>query len=516
MKFHLAGIKGNIAACKKVPHDVRHQFIQIIKNNMQKKNTSDLNDAYEEEVDVVQPSQVISKKRKATGEIESFFAPRTTPGSQPTLKSVMSSKQTIHKAKMAIARWFFDANIPFNAIKSPYFQAAADAIAAIGPGFKVPTYHDLRVNLLGDCKRECSLLVESYRSKWAKNGCTIMADGWSDQKHRTLINFLVYCHEGMVFVKSIDASAVVKDAPTLCNMFTEVIEWVGHQNVVHIVTDNAANYAAAGRLIHDKYKSIFWSPCAAHCLNLLLKDISIMPHVAELASKASKVTVFVYNHIIFLSWLRKREDWKEIVRPGVTRFATTFITLKSLFDHKHDLQALMVDKHFTTHKLAKSVAGKIVSDIVLDSKFWSDCFMIAKLMAPIIKLLRIVDGDAVPSMPYVYEGMRRAKNAIQEMFRKKEAAYKPYTDIIKARWDKHFKHNLHASSYFLNPRCLYGDNFDDKDRVTAALLQLIEIKSICPDIAKALQEIQVYRDRKGSFSRESAINGMKTLEPGEH
>jgi hypothetical protein len=102
-----------------------------------------------------------------------------------------------------------------------------------------------------------------------------------------------------VFVKSVDASGIVKDAEMLCNLFCEVIEWVGHENVVHVVTDNAANYVAAGRKIHEKYDSIFWSPCAAHCLNLLLKDISSMPHVAELASKASKVTVFVYNHIFF-------------------------------------------------------------------------------------------------------------------------------------------------------------------------------------------------------------------------
>ncbi|KAJ1398996.1 hypothetical protein SESBI_30639 [Sesbania bispinosa] len=79
-------------------------------------------------------------------------------------------------------------------------------------------------------------------------------------------------------------------------------------------------------------------------------DIGSMPHVAELASKASKVTVVVYNHMIFLSWLRGREGWTEIVRPGVTCFATTFITLKSIYDHKHDLQALVADKHFTSHR----------------------------------------------------------------------------------------------------------------------------------------------------------------------
>ncbi|XLU19086.1 hypothetical protein S245_055152, partial [Arachis hypogaea] len=88
--------------------------------------------------------------------------------------------------------------------------------------------------------------------------------------------------------------------------------------------------------------------------------IASIPHISDLASHASKVTVFVYNHIIFLSWLRKRKSWKEIIQPGVTHFATVFITLKSIYDHKEDLQALMVDKYFTSHKLAKVLMERLL------------------------------------------------------------------------------------------------------------------------------------------------------------
>ncbi|XP_057416031.1 uncharacterized protein LOC130710698 [Lotus japonicus] len=339
---------------------------------------------------------------------------------------------------MAIARWFFDACIPFNALQSPYFQPALDAAVAIGSVFKGPSYDELRVNLLGNCKKECQLLVESHRANWAKYGCTIMADGWSDQRQRTLINFMVYCQTGMSFVKSVDASDVVKDASTLCNLFSEVIEWVGPQNVVHVVTDNAANYVAAGKLLHQKYENIFWTPCAAHCINLLLKDISSLPHIADLASKASKVTIFIYNHMIFLSWLRKRSGWKEIVRPRVTRFATTFITLKSISDHKSDLQALVVNQHFTGNKLS-------------------------------------TDGDEKPLMGYVYDDMQRAKNAIKRMFRDKSELYKSYTYIISARWDKHLKRTLHATAYFLNPGFFYDPSFVENDRVVQSLVDLLEV-----------------------------------------
>ena len=132
---------------------------------------------------------------------------------------------------------------------------------------------------------------------------------------------------------------MVKDAITLSNLFDEIVTWVGPANIVHLVTDNAANYAAIGRILFAKYKDISRSPCAAHCLNLILKDIGKMNHVDKLAKRTSKITVFVYNHVALQAWLRTRKNWTEIVRPGPTRFATTFIALGNLKEHKHDLQA---------------------------------------------------------------------------------------------------------------------------------------------------------------------------------
>ena len=83
-----------------------------------------------------------------------------------------------------------------------------------------------------------------------------MGDGWIDNRQRIIMNFLVYCPEGISFVKSVDASDIVKDATNLFQLFDGVIEWVGLLNVVHIVTDNATNYVAMGRLISQKHKHI--------------------------------------------------------------------------------------------------------------------------------------------------------------------------------------------------------------------------------------------------------------------
>ena len=65
-----------------------------------------------------------------------------------------------------------------------------------------------------------------------------------------------------------------------------------------MVTDNDSNYVSTGKLLCEKYKTISWSPCVAHCLNLVLQDMGDMPHVDRLKKRASKVIVFIYDNCI--------------------------------------------------------------------------------------------------------------------------------------------------------------------------------------------------------------------------
>ncbi|XP_028782171.1 uncharacterized protein LOC114738298 [Neltuma alba] len=423
----------------------------------------------------LRPSQAM--KRKPSAPIDKFFAPRTSPGAQLGIRNAFAGKEAVHRADLAMARWLYDCCIPINAVNSPYFQPMIDAIAAIGPGYKGPSYHAFRTKLLQDMKKEVQL--------------------------------------GIVFIKSVDASDIVKDAQTLCNLFLEMVTFVGVDNVVHLVTDNAANYKAAGRLLTDKHPSIYWSPCAAHCLNLILADIGKMALVTSLASRASKVSKFIYNHAFLLAWLRKREGWKEIIRPGPTRFATTFIALKSLLDHKHDLQALVTSKAFLDSRYCRDQRAKDVTLIILDNKFWNDCKIIVEVVKPLVRLLRIVDSDDRPSLGYIYEGMYRARKAIKSTFMNKKTLYKPYTRIIKRRWDTQLRQDLHTAAYVLNPAFLYDQaNFSQKPEVMNGYLTVINRK-VASNKTKFLQEGTQYQNRSGSFSHPLALESAKSMRPDE-
>lgn len=182
--------------------------------------------------------------------------------------------------------------------------------------------------------------------------------------------------------------------------------------------------------------------------------------------------------------------------------------------HKHDLQALAVDKHFVDHKLSRTDVGRNFSAIVLDSRFWNDCYEIVNIVTPLVKLLRIVDSDEKPSLPYVYEGMQRAKNGIKEMFKRDKNRYKPYTNIIQARWDKHLKTNLHAASYLLNPAFMYGPDFMNKGRLMTALIEVVEANSARDtDYFSIMKQASLYIDGKESFGREICKKSATKFDP---
>ena len=125
------------------------------------------------------------------GNVHSFSSPRTQLGAQPSLDGTGWKKNVHIQAKKAVANFWCYCDIPFNYARSPYWQFMIDAVAIAGPGFKAPTSESLRTDLLLETIDDVNLSLTEFRSKWAETGCTIMSDGWIDQRNRTLINFLL-------------------------------------------------------------------------------------------------------------------------------------------------------------------------------------------------------------------------------------------------------------------------------------------------------------------------------------
>ena len=62
--------------------------------------------------------------------------------------------------------------------------------------------------------------------------------------------------------------------------------------------------------------------------------------------------------------MREKTCGADLVRHAATRFATSFLTLKSLHKHKDALKALFHSEEWSENKLAKTNAGDNVHSIV--------------------------------------------------------------------------------------------------------------------------------------------------------
>jgi hypothetical protein len=80
-----------------------------------------------------------------------------------------------------------------------------------------------------------------------------------------------------MFIKSIDAFAYVKHAQLLCELLDGFIQEIGSQYVVQVIMDNVANYMVASNLLMEVYQTLYWTPCVAHCIELMLEDMGKIP-----------------------------------------------------------------------------------------------------------------------------------------------------------------------------------------------------------------------------------------------
>ena len=70
---------------------------------------------------------------------------------------------------------------------------------------------------------------------------------------------------------------------------------------------------------------MFWTPCAAYCISLMLKDIEKLSIVKMILTRAMEVTCYIYSHSRVLNLIRKQMGKRELLRRAFTLFACHII-----------------------------------------------------------------------------------------------------------------------------------------------------------------------------------------------
>lgn len=225
---------------------------------------------------------------------------RSMSPSQPRIDIMLQGDGKVRLGK-ALSMWFHANDIPGKKADCPYFRAAIKLAQQLGE-VPIPWGKEIDGPYLEMNYDDLQVHMAEFKGNWGQFGVTIMCDSWTGPTMMCIINFMVFCNGRMFFHKSINATGRVQNAEFIRSCIREVIvEEIGEEFVVQLVTDNGSNYKKACKQLTDEFPHITWQPCAAHTINLMLKDIGRFDEVAEVVDSAKRICRFFYNHNRLLS-----------------------------------------------------------------------------------------------------------------------------------------------------------------------------------------------------------------------
>ncbi|KAK8509463.1 hypothetical protein V6N12_001472 [Hibiscus sabdariffa] len=532
LKEHLAGKTGNVKACECVSSEVRKNIAEQLKEYQKEKSVRQRrkeeleeriklgdhgdygdSDDEEDELTIARRESIRSRheweerqhQRARTGQ-DSVYEPgggsssasqlfRTfsvrkpagtgrsereyrwtnfdSPGAKlanmdPVLERSKSSKQPKlttsflknAKAKLgrAISKLILHEALPARIAESPFLPPVLQVAAEFGKSVKGPSAYEVTGVYLDEEYKEIQEWVNGFKPIWKERGVTLMCDGWKGTRNQHIINFLVYSPRGTIFKKSIDASSVTsRTAEYYFGIMDEIVDEIGEEYIVQVVTDNEAAVKAGGQMY----------------------------------TKGA-----------------------ELLRPGITRFATNFIALESIVRSKQALKEMVTSSEWKRSTYARRPAGQDMMKVIDSNQFWKKAADVLKIQEPLVKVLRMCDGDEKPTMGFIYEAMDRAKLAIQRDCR----YYQKYWDIIDRRWSRQLHNDLHSAGYYLNPQFLYGANSSNEvlSETMAGVRNVIQrIEPSLNDQILAMNQLLLYRDKVDSFGTPLAQAAILKTNPGK-
>ena len=106
-------------------------------------------------------------------------------------------------------------------------------------------------------------------------------------------------------------------------------------------------------MLQKKRPNLYRTPCAAHCIDLILEDIEKLPNIKRTLERAISLNGYIYNRSGLLNMMRHFTGQREPLRPTKTRFATAFNTLSRLHEQKNILRKMFTSADRSESKWAK-------------------------------------------------------------------------------------------------------------------------------------------------------------------
>ena len=150
-------------------------------------------------------------------------------------------------------------------------------------------------------------------------------NGWTDLKQQSIWAFMIITPSCKEYLYSLlNFSSDHHTAEFLTEKINKIIMKIGPKKISAIVSDNAANIAAARSKISTKYLTIMNLKCITYCFNLIFQDIVKIPFADRLLCHCCIIVSFFKASHIAGSLLRDAIEEKKIQGGTLKTYVKTW------------------------------------------------------------------------------------------------------------------------------------------------------------------------------------------------
>ncbi|CAI7872223.1 unnamed protein product [Closterium sp. NIES-53] len=345
-----------------------------------------------------------AKQRRATADQELSSTGNGSGGSNRASTSTVDPPSPARRSRQRDIRDMTDTNaqnridylwaaevaendLAFNVSKSKSIQAFVDAAVVYGKAYTLPTPYKVSGPLIDKLKADTEDLVRPMKESWKTSGCTLSVDGWTCIKSRGMVCVIAQNDTAPVIVDIVDSKTAKKTGVYLAGLIEGAMKKVGPKHVVQVVMDNASNNKTAANNLCSEYPHVVFTNCAAHCLDLMLHDLSNIPAVKRVLGQVHCVVMMVKGSASAVILFHELFSKFSLVRPGATRFGTHVIMLGRFLEVKRALRAMVISEEWEEVAVARTEEGMEVRKLLLDDVFWDYGTAVLCLMTPIYEVL---------------------------------------------------------------------------------------------------------------------------------
>jgi hypothetical protein len=300
----------------------------------------------EEQAAFARSEAVKHKREKEEKEARSRARPAARFAQASVIK--LNQKQLNEAADKAIATWAFATGQPLRAVDDYYFRDAIEKVVAAGPQRSHVGRKRLKEQLLPEIKkrvaRDQQALLDLRKALW---GLTLVSDGWTDANKRPLLNVLLVCPEGEIFIEAIDTSGDTKSMEYVADKLGKHIT----SDVDMVVMDGACKGAL--NILIERFPWLSGVVCTTHSLDLLMEDLGKMAFAAEPLASARQLVKFINNHHKTRAMFIKLSD-VVLLSPAPTRFGFNLMMVERLLRCKDAVRKLVASAEYDEWRRAQS------------------------------------------------------------------------------------------------------------------------------------------------------------------